>query len=172
MKRVSNISKAIMSQPVTNNPAVPSLGGLKTKVAFKEIPALNNFVKSHTISELDTRKIGIYKLKKFYKYGHKLVYFVFTYRLGRTRYTIRSCTKVKLEKTPMKSIEGYVKISKSLFRTKKFQLNELPVNIVKSINDNITSFNTEYELNLREKAVKLQKRKEKKKTNFFEGLDT
>lgn len=174
MKRTNSTFKAMTSQPTTNNPAVPSMGGERVKVHFKAIHELPNFIKSNNISELNSRKIGKYKLVE---YGAKLgdnhrIYFILSYKIKRTKYIIKSGTKITDSKNPSIIIEGNIKISKGIFKTKKFKLNELPSDIVHSINAHITIFNDLYGDMLNMINTKTIKKEEKRKNKFFNGLDT
>lgn len=176
MKRINNTFKAMTSQPTINNPAVPSMGGQPIKVNFKPVPNLSNFIRGHATVDLESRKTDKFKLKRKHypeSYTHNYVtYVILTYKVGRTKYILHSCTKFTGDKKATTTNEGYVKISKGLFKSREFKLVELPANIVTSINDQITLFNTAYEVSLVVAEDKLRKKKQKKEKNFFNGLDT
>ncbi len=173
MRRVNSTSKNMTNVGQQGNPAVPSLANPGKQTNFKIIPLLNNFVKSPSVLELDARKIGIYKLKKYnikINKQHTQTQLILTYRLKKTRYKVYSFTLATVG-NGKKNIEGRIEISKGLFKQKEFKLQELPANIVSSINENIVKFNEAYDktlINLKERVkVKITK----KKLNFFKGLD-
>ena len=178
MKRVSSTSKGITNANQPSNIAVPSLQNPEKKDNFKPIPNLNNFIKSNVVFELNSRKKGIYKLKK-YETGWpdglgRDTRLLLSYKLGKTSYKIHAFALVRRKgnrPAGRENLEGSIKISKGLFNTKKFKLNELPTNIVTSINQNITKFNEEYGEVLLSKEEKVKIKVVKKKTKFFEGLD-
>lgn len=173
MKRVNNTSKSLSNAPTIGNPSVPSMGGDRAKVHFKPVHPLNIFLKSHAISELDSRKAGIYKLERFSQggKGSSEINLILSYRIKKTTYRILSYTKIKVgQQTTGK--EGHVKISKRFFQTKTFKLIDLPKNVQDSINKNIVEFNTLYGEKLSITNDKKIKKEQKKKQGFFNGLDT
>lgn len=172
MQRVNSTSKNMTSINQRANPAVPSLNNPSKPVNFKLIPNLNNFLKTITIMELEARAIKGYTLKKFVLGGKRSsdIYLVLFYRIGKTRYTIKSCRCIKIG-SMVTVKEGSIVITKGLFNTREFKLQELPTNIVTSINENIRKFNEEYGKTLINLKAKVKIKSDKKKSNFFKGLD-
>lgn len=175
MERV-NINKALTSKDTSQTPNAPSLAGSKLKINIKPVPLSNNFIKSHATSEFESRRAGNGKLtKNVLKTNspakHVMKWVVLEYKVGKTKYIIKSCTKITANRLPMETVEGNVTIVKSLFKRKTFKLKELPKNIIDSIDMNITAFNNEYEEDIRSKALAKINEEKNKHVSFFEGLD-
>jgi len=159
MRRVASTSKSMTSQQKSSNP-VPNFSNVKT-VNFKSMPSLISFLKNE--NTLDSRKVGIYTLKRQIT-CHKAApivdkYTIFTYKLGKTKYEIKSC-EITIYKENENKTEGYVSINSGLFRNRVFYLEDLPNEITNSINKHINQFNKEY----REKF-------DKEINKFVKGLD-
>ena len=172
MEKITNISKGLTSQETNTVPAVPSLAGKTIKIDFKPIPTLHNFVKSPSVTSIESRTAGKYQLTR-YSHGGKGasdVRVVLSYKLGRTKYKITSYRKVKAEGKAGGN-EGNIQITKNYFQTKEFKLVDLPKEVVDSVNSNIELFNGAYAIKLGEMELKRIEEEEKQSKGFFEGLD-
>lgn len=159
---------------VVNTPT-PSLAQGGKVVHIKPLPALNGIISNRAVTELESRSVGIYSLKRINSdcSGCARNYILFSYKLGKTRYNIESYRITKPDKGREVLTAGNIIISKGMFNeARKFELIDLPKNIVDSINEHINRFNKEYNDKVGlEINYKLQKQKSDKSI-FFEGLDT
>ena len=165
MERV-NINKSLTSKEIGQVPNAPSLAGSKVKTGVVPIPLLINFVKGKGNTFLGNRRVGIYKLSQRDNKHSKII----TYKLGTTTYIIRSFHLIKMDKSSV-SKEGYIIIKKGIFNKKKLMINELPKEVVDSINNNIKQFNIEYDNKVALGMLEKIDKEANKEKEFFEDLN-